>query len=307
MTDWKIPAVLLALLAILNFRAEAADTTNSAASATAGASDQQPRSYQARGIIKALDADGKSVVIQHEAVPGYMDAMTMTFEDKNPGELSGLRPGDSVAFRLNITAKEGWIDHVTKTGAVQVIEQGSAHPIVQVVRDVPALNIGDELPDYHFTNELGQPIHTAQFHGQALAFTFFFTRCPYPNFCPYVSNGFEETQKKLTALTNAPTNWHLISISFDPEFDSPDTLKTYATMRQYDPARWSFVTGDLTELTTLGDQFGEYFGRDPSGGFNHNLRTVIIDAKGRVQRIIIGNTWTSDELVAELLKAAAAR
>jgi len=179
--------------------------------------------------------------------------------------------------------------------------------VVQVVRDVPQLEVGDKLPDYHFTNELGQPISTSQFQGQALAFTFFFTRCPYPNFCPYVSNGFEETQKKLQAMTNAPANWHLLSISFDPEFDTPAALKAYAALREYDPARWDFVTGDLADLTALGSQFGEYFGHDPAGGFNHNLRTVIVDARGRIQRVIQGNTWTSDELVAEMLKAAAAK
>ena len=108
-------------------------------------------------------------------------------------------------------------------------------------------------------------------------------------------------------MTNVPANWHLVSISFDPEFDTPDILKTYATMRNYDPAHWSFVTGDLEQLTTLGDEFGEYFGHDPSGGINHNLRTVIVDARGRIQRIIPGNTWTSDDIVAEILKAAAAR
>ena len=152
-----------------------------------------------------------------------------------------LRAGDSVSFRLNVTSTNGWIDHVFKTGSVQIIEQGSVHPIVQVVRDVPPLNPGDELPDYHFTNELGRTISTSQFRGQALAFTFFFTRCPYPNFCPYVSRGFEETQQKLLALPNAPTNWHLLSISFDPDNDTPAVLKDYATLHDYNPAHWSFV------------------------------------------------------------------
>ncbi len=299
MFDWKKLAVVPVLLAACTGCAQTPAATNTSAS--------QPQIFPARGVIKELNPDGKTVVIQHEAIPGYMPAMTMPFVDKNPAELTGLRPGDSVTFRLNITGADGWIDHVRKTGAVQVIQEGSIHPFIQVVRDVPPLNVGDALPDCHFTNELGQAVSTGQFRGQALAFTFFFTRCPYPNFCPYVSNGFVEAQKKLAALTNAPANWHLLSISFDPEFDTPAILKTYATMRGYDPAHWSFVTGDLDQLTTLGDEFGEYFGHDPAGGINHNLRTVIVDARGRVQRIIPGNTWTSDELVAEILKAAAAK
>ncbi len=305
MFHWKKLFFAAAVFSPLTCRAQ----TQAAGSTGTNAVVETPRTFQARGVVQSLDSDGKTVVIQHQAVPGYMAAMTMPFVDRNPSELVGLRAGDSVSFRINVTSKEGWIDQVTKTGEVQVIraEAGSEHPIVQVVRDVPPLGVGDELPDYHFTNELGEKVNLGQFRGQALAFTFFFTRCPYPNFCIYVSTGFEETQKKLQAMTNAPTNWHLLSVSFDPDFDTPAALKTYATARDFDPTRWDFVTGDLTDLTTFGSQFGEYFGRDPAGGYNHNLRTVVVDTRGRIQRIFLGNTWTSDELVAEMLKAAAVK
>jgi protein SCO1/2 len=301
MFDWKNPAVLVALFTALSSRAQPPAPTNT------NTADTQPRVFQAQGVVQELDPDGKTVRIQHQAIPDYMPAMTMSFVDKNPSELVGLRQGDSITLRLNVTSTNGWIDHVAKTGVVQVIETGSSGSTIQVVRDVPPLEIGDELPAYHFTNELGQAVNTSQFRGQALAFTFFFTRCPYPNFCPYVSRGFEETQKKLMAMTNAPANWHLFSVSFDPEYDTPVVLKAYATLRDFDPTRWDFVTGDLADLTAFGTQFGEYFGHDPSGGINHNLRTIVVDARGRIQSIIQGNTWTSDELVAEILKAAAAK
>ena len=304
MFDWKKPAVFIALSAALNCHAQPPSTTDST---SPNAADAEPRVFQAQGVVQELDPDGKTVVIQHEAIPGYMAAMTMPFVDKNPSELVGLRHGDSITFRLNVTSTNGWIDHVTKTGTVQVIETGSSGSTIQVVRDVPPLDVGEELPPYHFTNELGQAISTGQFRGQALAFTFFFTRCPYPNFCPYVSRGLEETQKKLTAMTNAPANWHLISVSFDPEYDTPAILKAYADLHDFDPARWDFVTGGPADLTAFGSQFGEYFGHDAAGGINHNLRTVVVDARGRIQRIIQGNTWTSDELVAEIVKAAAAK
>lgn len=166
MPHWKNLFLAAALLAAVSSRAEPPSTN---------AAPETPRTFEARGVVKSLDSDGKTVVIQHEAVPGYMAAMTMPFVDRNPAELTGLQPGDSVAFRINVTSKEGWIDHVTKTGTVQIIrtEAGSEHPIVQVVRDVPPLGVGDELPDYHFTNELGEKVSLGQFRGQALAFTFF--------------------------------------------------------------------------------------------------------------------------------------
>jgi protein SCO1/2 len=274
--------------------------TNQPAGAVTNAA---PRTFQVKGVIKELKPDGKTALIAHEAIPDYMGAMTMEFEVRDTNELRGLRAGDTVTFRMLVTDKEGWIDHVAKSGTVLVTD-ASTRPLVHVVRDVPRLKEGDELPDYHFTNELGKVVSTAQLKGRAFAFTFFFTRCPYPTFCPFLSNSFQEAQKKLLAMTNGPTNWTLLSISFDTENDSPAALKDYAARYNYDPAHWSFLTGDLSDITAIGDQVGEVFGRDPSGGINHNLRTVVVDTQGRITSIIIGNTWTVDELVEEIVKAA---
>ncbi len=260
---------------------------------SAGGSTNE-QTYQGTGVVQRLEADGKTVVIKHEAMP---------FVARNTNELEGLRNGDAVAFRLVVTAKEGWIDHITKTGTVQVVDS-SQPSFIHIVQDVDPLAVGDVLPDTQLTNELGGVISTGKFKGQALAFTFFFTRCPYPNFCPFLSTSFEDAQKKLEATTNGPTNWHLISISFDPDNDTPAALKAYAVGHDYDPEHWSFGTSGLVELTALGDRFGEYFGRDSTGSVTHNLRTVILDTHGRVQKIFQGNTWTSDDLVAEIVKAA---
>ncbi len=296
MVKWNAPAIWLSALILVAFPAasRAADTNAGPAS---------PRYYEAKGVVQKLDPNGQSVTIKHEAIPGYMGAMTMDFQVNNPNELRGLATGDAITFRLCVTDTKGWIDHVTKSGTVQIID-ASTPSFVHIIPDVDLLQTNEVLPDTELTNEFGQMIHTDQFKGQALAFTFFFTRCPYPNFCPFLSSSFENAQKKLSAMTNGPTNWHLISISFDPENDTPAALKTYATAHDYDPAHWSFATGNLTNLIALGDRFGEYFGHDSSGGITHNLRTVVLDTHGRLQNVIIGNSWTSDELVADILKAA---
>ncbi|MBU6401361.1 MAG: SCO family protein, partial [Verrucomicrobia bacterium] len=134
--------------------------------------------------------------------------------------------------------------------------------------------------------------------------TFFYTRCPFPNFCPRMSKNFEETYEQLTKLPGGPRNWHLLSISFDPDNDTPAVLRIYASKYQFDPKHWDFVTGKMIDIDAITEQFGMMFARQ-GANFDHNLRTVVIDARGRIQRIIIGNTWTSEELVAELVKAAA--
>jgi protein SCO1/2 len=262
--------------------------------------------FQVKGLVKELKSDGKTVVIKHEEVPHYMPAMTMPFEVRNTNELRGLRSGDLISFQMVVTENDAWIEHVTKLTAARATELPS-RPTFRLVRDVDPLQVGDVLPEYHFTNELGQAVSTKQFKGQAFAFTFFFTRCPYPTFCPLMSGNFEAAEKKLLAMPNAPTNWHLFSISFDTEYDSPAQLKAYAGRYDYQPEHWSFLTGDLVDITAIGDQVGEYFGHDESGAVTHNLRTVVVDTRGRIQKIFPDNKWTSDELVAEMLKAAAVK
>jgi len=116
---------------------------------------------------------------------------------------------------------------------------------------------------------------------------------------------FAETQRKLLALAAGPTNWHLLTISFDPAFDTPAVLKAYGETHGADPRRWTLATGALIDITAIGEQFGLTFW-SADGGISHNLRTVVIDPAGRVRKIFIGNKWTSDELMAEVAKAARA-
>ncbi|HWW01010.1 MAG TPA: SCO family protein [Candidatus Acidoferrum sp.] len=258
--------------------------------------------FQVKGVVQAVKPRQKEVEIKHEAVPGYMPAMTMPFDVKDTNELAGLEPGERVAFRLIVTDTEGWIDQIRKLAPPTNTPPTTG--AFRLVRDVEPLEVGDRLPEYHFTNEFGQAFSTARFRGQALALTFLFTRCPYPNFCPRMANNFEEAQEKLLALANGPTNWQFLTISFDPEFDKPAVLKAYADFHRYDPHHWTFATGELIDITGIAEQFGLAFWHDETGSISHNLRTAVLDASGRVQKVFEGNNWTSNELVAEMVKAA---
>jgi len=265
------------------------------------------QTFQVQGVVLEVKPREKTVRIRHQEIPGYMPAMTMPFEVKNTNELTGLQSGDSVTFRMIVTEKDGWIDQIQKVSSAGKTNSTPANPPaalgVRVARDVDPLNPGDSLPEYHFTNQLGQTFSTSQFKGQVLAINFLFTRCPFPAFCPYTANNFAEVQAKLLALPNARTNWHLLTISFDPDYDKPEVLKTYAERYKYDPAHWTFATGDIIDITAIGEQFGLIFTRDENGLLSHNLRAAVVDPSGRVQKILEGNKWTSDELVAEILKA----
>ncbi len=254
------------------------------------------RTYDAKGIVVQEPA-GKTIIIKHEAVSNYMGAMTMPFEAADTNELRGLQAGDSIAFRLNVTAERGWIDHIVKLNTAP-----QTTPAKEAVHFGPAadtLEVGDLLPDFHFTNELGQAIDLRQYRGQTLAFTFFFTSCPFPNFCPRMTANFSETAEKLSHAPNAPTRWHLFSVSFDTSKDNPEHLKEYAVEHHYDAGHWSFLTGDARTISQFAELFDErYWNEGQSIG--HNLRTVVIDSKGRVEKVLEGSNWTSDELAAAM-------
>jgi len=267
------------------------------APAQSGSETRSPHSFQATGMVMELRPDARTVVIRHRAISNYMAAMTMPFKVKDADELAGLQRGDEISFRLQITATESWVDHIAKIGT------GSLPP-ASAPTPPPAAPAAAAILDYKFTNELGQPVSLNDFRGQALAITFFYTRCPLPDFCPRLSKNFEEAQQILESRPDAPTNWHLISVSFDPEFDTPQILQAYGNSYQYDPKHWTFLTGPADQIGELARQAGVTYRYD-GGTINHDFRTLIIDASNRLQMVFPTSGNLSDQIVAELIRAAA--
>ena len=159
------------------------------------------------------------------------------------------------------------------------------------------------LMEYKFTNELGQLVSFSDFHGQALAVIFFFTSCPKPEFCPRLSKNFQEATAKLKACADCPTNWHFISVTFDPERDTPETLKAYGERYDYDPARWTFLTGPTDKIMELARQAGVTTDND-GGSINHNFRTLILDGNNHLRMVFPMGGDLSDAIVDEIRKAA---
>ncbi len=277
---------------------------NSAAESLASSSPGEAnlRSFAARGVVKELKADGRTILLSHEAITNYMDAMTMPFRIKEPKELTGLRPGDQVSFRLSVTASESWIDQVVKITAATPPSPPLEETVGERMLPIPTHH---PLLDYKFTNELGQRVSLCDFRGQALAITFFFTRCPIPDYCPRLSRNFQEASTRLSLIAAGPTNWHFLSVSFDTQFDSPRVLKAYGEMYHYDPAHWSFLTGSaesVGELARLSDVKFE----PEAGSFNHNFRTLVINAAGHLQMVFPIGGDLSSAIVDEILAAVVA-
>jgi len=259
------------------------------------------QTYAARGIVQQISADRRTATIQHEAIPGYMAAMTMDFAVKATNELTGLSPQDEITFALAVTETESWIENVHFVS--HHVSQVTNHVFV-FHADAPELKVGDLLPDGELTTETGSSIHFSDFRGRAVAFTFFFTSCPLPEFCPRMNKNFSEARKILLAETNAPANWQLLSISFDAHFDTPEILSGYAKYyRGDDTNHWFFAIAPTNTLAELSPAVDLHFWRE-NGSISHNLRTVVLDVGGKIYRQFDGNDWTPQALAAALAEAA---
>jgi len=251
------------------------------------------------GVIRQVQPDQKKVVIDHEAITNYMDAMTMAFKVKDTNQLNDLKAGDRVRFRLLVKEDESWIDHLRKTGesvptAIAVVPKGT--------NAAPETSGKHPLLQYAFTNEFGKPATLESFRGQALAITFFFTRCPIPEYCPRLSRNFEEASSKVAAIPNGPTNWHFLSVSIDPAMDTPAVLRTYAQRYHYNSNHWTFLTGPVEKVRELARLSGVTYEAEGSL-FNHNFRTLIIDPKGALRKSFPVGGNLSDQIAEEIIAA----
>ena len=297
---WLTTVFLAAALALgcIGCKPAAPATATGASSA-----EETPREYSVRGVVRRVEPERRSVVVKHEEIPGFMPAMTMPFDVKEPKELNGLKPGDQIAFRMLVTTNDGWIDRIQVVGSDT--NAVATPPPVRITSSVPLLEAGSMLPDYTLTNELGHVIRLSDFRGKVLAFTFIFTRCPYPDFCPRMTDLFARAQKTLSAQTDAPKNLRFLSISFDPEHDTPELLRAYAERQHYDPSHWTLATGAWDQLEPLTGHFGLIFGRDvPPEKMEHNLRTVVVKPSGKIQAILPSNDWQLEDLIREIRAAA---
>lgn len=251
--------------------------------------------FPLKGEVVAIDTAKMRITIDHEEIPDYMMAMTMPFKVKDADLLRSVAVGDTIQGVLAVSRTESWLETFSVTG------KGEAPDLQLVEGGITArvLKAGDTMPDLSFTNQDGKQIRFDGYKGKALAITFIYTRCPLPDFCILMSNHFAKIQKLLSADKSINGKWHLLTISFDPKFDTPKVLKDYAKTYNADLTTWDFATDSLSTIYKLADGLGLTFS-DDEGLIAHNLRTVLLDKEGRVVKIINGNEWKAEEVAREI-------
>jgi protein SCO1/2 len=278
--SWISPFLLLVFLAV-----------------PACADDSAAHAYSAHGVIQKIAPDARTVTIHHQTIPGYMMEMTMDFPVHDPHQLDGLAAGDKVDFTLHVTATDSWVDNIHRIGAAAV--DAPAAPAMGA-----PLKPGDPLPNPPLVSETGATVHLSDYRGKVVVFTFFFTRCPLPNYCPLMNRDFAQTRALLLSRPDSPRNWQFLSISFDPDYDKPANLASYALAYCGSDARgWLFAAAPPASLRQLAPPLGLILMR-AGNSISHNLRTVVVDPQGRLFRQFNDNTWTADQLATTITEAA---
>lgn len=259
--------------------------------------------YPFHGKVVAVDKVKKKASVAHDEIPGYMDAMTMDFPVKNADALNTMSKDAEISGELVVDNANGefWLE----ISSITAPPNPDNPPLPPLKEDV--VQIGKEVPDFKLTNQDGKRISIKDFRGRALAITFIYTRCPLPNYCILMSKNFSDLAVGIQSNPVLKDKIRLLSISFDPATDTPETLKKYGLGYLGKDARadftvWQLATGTEKEVRDVADFFGLRYETEATDKtqFLHSLRTIVIAPDGTVRKVFAGNEWTTNDLLKEL-------
>lgn len=253
------------------------------------------RHYELRGQIVAIDAAGARLTVRHDDIAGFMPAMTMAFEVRDRRLLESRQPGELITATLVVENTRAYLTAITRTGMAPLGD--AATPAA-----VDVVGAGEPVPDATFTDQSGRARRFSDWRGHVVAVTFVYTRCPLPDFCPRLDRHFREAQDAIARDASLRGRARLVSVSFDPDHDTPAVLATHAARVSADPAVWTLLTGTREEVDRFASRFGVSVIRPdkPGAEIVHNLRTAVVDVDGRLVALLSGNDWTPAELLARM-------
>jgi len=295
---FRKPLFLLAFLVFLpGCRQSTPPTVSKQASAA--------QTFTIRGRVVSTDAT--HVTLDGEDVPGFMEAMTMDYKLADPSVVSELHPGDRITAKV-LANKVGDSYGDVRLADIVVIAQARPDYKPPVSYHVPTA--GDVVPDFKLLNQSDRTIHLNQFKGKIVLMTFIYTRCQLADFCPRMSRNFADIDKALAADPALYKQTHLISVSFDPTYDTPKVLRSYggAYTGNYTNERflhWDFAAPTEKELPAMTQFFNVGVTPGDSKSLTHSLSTVLIGKDGKIIDWYPTNEWKPEEIVAAIKKSAA--
>ena len=299
------PVAVLALCLLMGActkQEPAVSAATSPASAPVPASAPAEARYPLTGEIVKVDPERQMLLVSHDKIPGFMMAMTMEFK-VSKSDLANARTGQRIRAELVVLGDEYRLekiwpdDTVTKTtldAAAKALAQDTAMRGKEAYRE-----IGENLPTFTLLDQEGRTVSASRFRGKRIVLNFIFTRCPVATMCPAATLRMAQLQK--SAREAGVQDFELVSVSMDPEYDTPGVLRDYAEARGLDTTIWSFLTGPDAAVRHLLAQLGVL--REFEGAtIKHTLATVLIDESGRIVHRVDGSAWQVDDFVRRLKK-----
>jgi protein SCO1/2 len=246
--------------------------------------------YPVTGIVLKVDPARHAFTASCAAIPGYMEAMTMSYNVRDPKNLADLKPGAHIEFTLVVEKDRSWAEGIR----AHRFESSELEPLrarrLQLLEPPHAtVAIGQPVPDFTLTDQTGRRVSLSEFAGKVVAVTFIYTTCPLPDYCFRLSNNFGHLRKRFGR------DLILLSITFDPVHDTPPVLASYAATWKANPQDWHFLTGSLDDVKTVTRSFGLNFWQD-EGLLTHGLHTLVIDRRTRLAADFEGNDFTAKQL-----------
>jgi len=158
------------------------------------------------------------------------------------------------------------------------------------------LPVVGEAPDFALVDQQGTRKALADLQGKVLAVTFIYATCK--DTCPMLTAKMALLQKKLGA--DFAKRVQFVSITVEPEIDTPDVLKAYAEKFDADPAGWSFLTGSRKEIDDVVRRYGAFAKRIKPNDVDHLFLTSLIDRKGLLRVQYLGYRFDLEEMLRDV-------
>jgi protein SCO1/2 len=256
----------------------------------------QEHRFHLTGKVVAIDKAQERLLIDHQEIPGLMGAMTMPYAVADPGTLGRVTAGDEITADVVVTDSMR-LDNVVVTGK----SSGTAAAPAGATQQPEA---GEQAPDFALVNQNGKRVSLAKYRGKAVLVTFIYTRCPLPDYCPLMSHNFAQIEKALAKTPDVYAKTHLLSISFDPKYDTPEVLRRYGQGYLDDKGKstfdhWEFASILEPERQDVTKFFNLFYTED-QGQISHSMSTAIIGPDGNVYRWYHGNDWKPADVLSDL-------
>lgn len=259
------------------------------------------KSTEVSGVLQSIPEDGRAELKLHS---GGTRAVRLA-----AGDQAYLEVGDRI--RANVVKQPNgdlletvWPDD--PKAQAQMLTMNSRLRRDTVVRGRQVFrSIGEKLPPFALYNQFGELVKSSDLRGKTCVMNFIFTRCTNPRMCPAATTRMQQLQEKVQAAGLEDVLF--VSMTLDPDFDTPGIFNGYASGRDIDGSNFYFLGGPRQPLLDLKEQLGILTSKDPKLIIDHTMRTLLVDPRGEIVYQVPGSMWGVDDFFKRIKKSNGAK